>query len=126
MHAQALAASRMPKAAQDDSKFINIAKETLAKPKYKTVQPHKRIVINSKVRRKEKKQASASGNTLTIYHYVWDQYQVATAEKTGDKYYIWYTTLKYFYKGGSTTATETWIISGRHQSIQILAENISK
>ncbi len=83
-------------------------------------------MINSKVRRKEKKEASASGGVVTIYHYVWDQYQVATAEKDreGPGYHIWYTTLKYFYKGGSTTPTDRWIISGRHQSNQILAENI--
>ncbi len=126
MFDQALAASRMPKPAMDDEKYIAIAKKTLTNPKYKTVKPHKRLVINSKVRRKEKKEATASGNTLTVYHYVWDQYQVATAEKTDDKYHIWYTTLKYFYKGGSTTPTDRWIVSGRHQSIQILEENIVK
>ncbi len=128
MASLALSKVRLPKAVQKDEKFIDIAKQTLAKPKYKTVNPHKRLVINSKVRRKEKKEATASGSTLYVYHYVWDQYQVATAEKDreGPGYHIWYTTLKYFHKGGPTTPTEEWIISGRFKSVPILEENIDE
>jgi hypothetical protein len=126
LYEKALAQSRMPKPAMTDEKYIEIARKTLADPGYKSITPAERLVINSKVRRKEKKEGTASGNTITVYHYVWDQYQVATAEKAGDKYFIWYTTLKYFYKGGSTTPTEVWIISGRHQQNEILKENIGK
>ncbi|MDP6709174.1 MAG: hypothetical protein QF893_22770 [Alphaproteobacteria bacterium] len=126
MYKKALAESRMPKPAMTDEKYIEIAKKTLANPKYKSITPAERLVINSKVRRKEKTEGSASSGTITVYHYVWDQYQVATAEKAGDKYFIWYTTLKYFYKGGSTTPTEVWIISGRHQQNEILKENIDE
>ena len=81
MAATALANVRMPKAVPEDDKYIDVAKETLANPRYKSVNPHKRLIIKSKVRRKEKKEGTASGNTITVYHYVWDQYQVATAEK---------------------------------------------
>ncbi len=130
--------ARMPKAASKDSKLLNIAKKTLAN--YDSVGDYKRIVINAdKVHRtKETSETqyddvdvSLSGDitltgTKTTYFYEWDQFQVATAEQEGGRYYIYYNTLKYFTSGASTTPLNKWILSGRIQGIEIPQENIHK
>ena len=96
---------RMPKAATKDSKLMKIAKETLAS--YDYVGNIERMVINSdKVTRSEETSeidfddadVSLSGTitlsgTKTTYFYEWEQFQVATAEPVGNKYFIFYNTL---------------------------------
>lgn len=129
---------RMPKAATNDSKLMKIAKETLAG--YDYVGNIERMVINSdKVKRSEETSemdfddadVSLSGTitlsgTKTTYFYEWEQFQVATAEPVGDKYFIFYNTLKYFTSGASRTPLNQWIVSGRLQDIEIPKENIDK
>ena len=129
---------RMPKAATKDSKLTKIAKETLAQ--YDYVGEIKRLVINTEKQHRTKETSeekyddidvSLSGTitltgTKTTYFYEWDQFQVATAEPVGDKFYIFYNTLKYFTSGASTTPLNRWIISGRIQSSEIPPENINK
>jgi hypothetical protein len=119
----ALGDKRMPEPADDHDKMAEIAEEVLKKPSY-GVNPYKRLVVNSNVRRKEKKEAVASGNTLTVYTYVWDQFQVTTAEKVGDEYYLFHNTMKYFHKAHPKTPTERWLVSDRFQGSRILEENI--
>lgn len=126
----ALGLARMPPAGMTDDKYIKIAQETLKEPSY-GVGPIKRLLINSKqVQSKEKKEADirtgAVSTTATIYHWVWDEYQVATAEKVGDTYHVFYNTLKFFHKGGPTTPTGRWILGDRFKSTEILEENIGK
>lgn len=129
---------RMPKAATKDSKLTKIAKETLAN--YDYVGEIERMVINTEKVHRSKETSeekyddidvSLSGTvtltgTKTTYYYEWDQFQVATAEPVGGKYYIFYNTLKYFTQGASTTPLNQWIISGRLQSSEIPKANISK
>ncbi len=129
---------RMPKAATKDSKLMKIAKETLAS--YDYVGKIERMVINSdKVKRSEETSetefddadVSLSGTitlsgTKTTYFYEWEQFQVATAEPVGNKYYIFYNTLKYFTSGASRTPLNKWIVSGRLQGSEIPKENINK
>ncbi len=129
---QALSLSRMPKAGMTDTKYIKIAEEVLKNPSYQ-IAGYKRLVINSdRVQRKEKKEADLRAGTsagtvnATIYHWVWDEYQVATAEKDGDAWYVYFNTLKFFHQGASTTPTGRWLISDRFQSTRILEENIGK
>lgn len=127
----ALALSRMPPAGLKDDTYLAIAKETLANPSYK-VGPIRRLVVNSQqVQRKEKKEADiratgATTATATIYHWVWDEYQVATAESVGDRFYIFFNTLKFFHAGAPTTPTNRWVLSDRFQADQILEANIDK
>lgn len=135
---QALKLIRMPEAASTDSKLISIAKSTLAD--YDYVGEYKRLVINTeKAHRSEETStekfdsvdASLSGDitltgTKTTYFYEWDQFQVATAERVGNKYFIVYSTLKYYTSGASTTPLNKWIISKRLQGAEIPEANIDK
>ncbi len=136
---QALQLMRMPKTESTDKTLLNTAKETLAKPTYE-VGKIVRLVINAKLVHREKESSevdfdkvdvSISGKvklsgTQTTTRYVWDQYQVATAEPVGDKYYIFYNTLKYFTAGATTTPLNRWLLSGRFQGAEIPLDNINK
>ncbi len=129
---------RMPKAATKDSKLTKIARETLAG--YEDVGNIERMVINTEKQHRTKETSdiefddadiSLSGEitlsgTQTTYFYEWDQFQVATAEPKGDKYFIYYNTLKYFTSGSTTTPLNQWIMSGRLQGSEIPKENIKK
>lgn len=135
--AQALELSRMPQPASTDAELLKIARETLANPSY-GVGEIKRLVINSDkvTRSKESSEVevdeidvSLAGDvtlsgTETTTHYEWDEYQVATAEPVGDRHYVFYNTLKFFRKGATTTTLNRWVLSGRIQGDEILAENI--
>ncbi|MSO77713.1 MAG: hypothetical protein EXQ87_12530 [Alphaproteobacteria bacterium] len=127
----ALAGARMPAAGMTDAKYLAIAREVLANPAYGKIAPAKRLVINSKqVARHEKKEAEIRPGTVSttaaIYHWVWDEFQVATAEPAGDEHYVFYNTLKFFHQGAPTTPTGRWVLAGRFQGERILAENIDK
>ncbi|WP_288903767.1 hypothetical protein [uncultured Sneathiella sp.] len=138
-HKRALELVRMPKAATTDSDLTDIALNTLKNPKYDYVGEIKRLVINSdKVHRSQKTteaefdkiDVSLSGTvtlsgTETTYFYEWDQFQVATAEPVEDKFYIFYTTLKYYTSGAEKTPLNQWIISGRIQGSEIPEGNIN-
>jgi len=135
----ALKLVRMPKYVTSDAELVEIAKQTLADPKYEYIGDIKRLVVNTEKVNREKQTSnveydkvdvSLSGDiklsgTETTYFYAWDQFQVATAEPVADKYYIFYTTLKYFTKGSGTTPLNKWIISDRIQGSEIPVENIA-
>ncbi len=137
-HKKALERVRMPKPATNNPELKTIAKETL--DKYDYVGDVKRLVVNANKRHLSKETSekeyddvdvSLSGTitltgTETKYFYEWDEFQVATAEPVGDKHYIFYTTLKYFTRGDSTTPLNKWIISNRIQSCEIPETNIDK
>lgn len=129
---------RMPEAASTDSELTKIAKECLAQ--YDYIGHIERMVINAPKRHLSKETSeekfddvdvSLSGNvtltgTKTTWFYEWDEFQVATAEPVGDKYYIFYNTLKYFTSGASTTPLNRWVLSARIQGPEIPKENINK
>lgn len=126
----ALGLARMPAVGMTDEKYIRIAQETLKNPSY-GVGPIKRLLINSKqVQSKEKTEtdirAGVGQATATTYHWVWDEFQVATAEAVGDTHHVFFNTLKFFHKGGPTTPTGRWLLSDRFKSTEILEENIGK
>jgi hypothetical protein len=136
--ASALKSLRMPKAASNSAELKKIAKETLVRPKY-GVGNIKRLVINSDKVKREKQTSDteidnieAYGGKLTLsgktttYHYVWEEFQVTTAEPFNGKYYLYYNTLKYFTKGAATTPLNQWILSGRIKGTEILEKNINR
>lgn len=137
-HKKALERVRMPKVATQDPALTAIARETLGK--YDYVGDIKRLVINTKKRHQTKETSedkyddvdvSLSGTitltgTKTTYFYEWDEFQVATVEPVGEKHYVFYTTLKHFTRGASTTPLNRWIISNRLQSVEIPEDNIHK
>ncbi|MCU0863730.1 MAG: hypothetical protein MUC36_08070 [Planctomycetes bacterium] len=124
-----LDAVRLPAARSTDPKLVAIAEETLKQKDYGvgTVQ---RMVINTDLVRRERKEGWIRPGTVTttvsIYHYVWDEFQVATAEPKGDEIWIWFNTLKHYYSGDPTTPVGRWILSTRFESTRILPENVGK
>lgn len=128
--AAALAASRMPSPGLSDERYAAVARETLANPAYDVKAP-RRLVVNSKsVERRSKREGEINPGvvttTVTIYDWEWDEYQVATAERVGDRFAIFYNTLKYFHRGGPTTPLNRWVLADRFQGPLILEENIDK
>ncbi len=115
---------RMPSARSDDAKLLAAAAEVLER------EPHgyrwERMVINSALRTQKEDRAWWSGGVATIATYDWDQFQVATAEKVGDQYFIFYNTMYYYRSGSSRTPLNRWVVKNRFQSSRILQENIDK
>lgn len=121
---------RMPKAASTDEGLLKIAGETLKASDYK-IEGWERMVINMDKERREKRQAyirgeSANSASVEYYHYIWDQFQVTTAEREGDKVWLYATTMCNYSSGGSTTPLNRWFVSARIQLTPILPENIGK
>lgn len=129
----ALAEVRLPRPVSLDDKemaeLTRIAQETLAKKKY-GVNEIARLVVTSKISRKEKREGTIRGTTtgasITSYHYVWDEYHVVTAEKVGDEVWVYHNLLKYYHSSDTVTPQDEWILSQRFPSTQILPENLSK
>ncbi len=121
---------RMPQAASTDEGLLKIAGDTLKASDYK-VAGWESMVINVDKARREKREAyirgeSANSASVEYYHYVWDQFQVTTAEREGDKVWLYATTFCNYSSGGSTTPLNRWFVSGRIQLTPILPENIGK
>ncbi len=130
MSRQALAEVVMPDAATTNAELLRIAESTLANENYESSRGWERLVINSDLQKKEKWEGDyrrgTVRDTISVYHYQWDEFQVATAEQVGDRYFIYYNRLKFFHSGGSTTPTGRWILSQRFQGSEILKANIGK
>ncbi len=129
-HRAAVGLVRVPPAGMSDEKLLAAAREVLADPKH-GAKPAKRMVVNSKrVERKEKKEADINVGTVTttatIYHWIWEEYQVTTVEAIGDQHFLFYNTMKFFQQGAPTTPTNRWVLAERFQGEPILAENIDK
>jgi hypothetical protein len=124
----ALDASRMPEARSDDSDLLDTAEEVLNK-EYPDV-TWERMVVNYDVHRREKKTGDINSGTvtttITVYHYIWDEYEVTTAEKVGDEYYLFHTDLRHYYQGDNDTPLNRWYITGRAKGMKILEENIDE
>lgn len=133
----ALEQSRMPEPASEDDELIEIAEETLKNPSYE-VGEYLQLVVNADIAHHEKESSelefddidvSLSGDitltgTETTTFFEWDQFQVATAERVGDKVFIFYNTLRKFTRGGPTTPLNRWLVSARFQGSEILEENV--
>ncbi len=133
----ALELVRMPRAASDSQELVAMARETLANPDYE-VGEIARLVVNADKVKREKESSevdiddvdvSLSGKvtlsgTETTTRYVWEQFQVATAEPVGEKFYVFYNTLKYFTAGAATTPLNRWLLSRRIQGSEIPQDNI--
>lgn len=129
-HRAAVGLVRVPQPGLADDKLLAAAREALADPRHGAA-PARRMVVNSKqVERKEKKEADINVGTVTttatIYHWIWDEYQVTTVEAVGGEYFLFYNTMRLFQQGGPSTPTNRWIVGDRFRGEPILAENIDK
>lgn len=125
---EALASVRMPEAASMDRQLLSMAREILNSGDYEDIHEIEGMVINSpKVARERKEGDISSGavlTTITTYHYRWEEFQVTTAEKVGDKYYLFFNTFKNYASGGNRTPLNRWMMTNRIEGSRILKENI--
>ncbi len=138
---KALSLARMPTPVSTDEALLTIARKALKNaipPGYDTVGEIKRIVITSKKVHRANDvthetfddiDVSSSGNitmsgTAITHHFEWDEYKVVSAEKVGDKHYIYYTSLAYYTEGGQKTKLNQWVVTGRLKGAEIPAKNI--
>ncbi len=132
----ALKTVRMPDPVTNDSDLKEIANATFANYDY-IGEFRNLVVIKDKEHRSketstdkyDKIDVSLSNEvtitgTRTTYHYEWDEFSVATAQKDEGKYYIYWTTFKYFTQGASTTPLNKWIISNHSQRSEIPESNL--
>ena len=119
-----LADVRMPAAKSDDTELTAAAEKVLSGERYGY--KWDRLVINSGLNSKRETRAWWSGNTAKAATYAWKEFQVATAEKVGDQYFIFYNLFHYYSSGDSTTPLNRWILNKRFQSSRILEDNIAK
>ena len=56
--------------------------------------------------------------------YRWKEFQVATIEKEGDRFFLWYTTVMYYSSGPATVPLEKWVLGPRHKSAPISEKQI--
>ncbi len=126
---KALDAVRMPQAASTDPELLAIAAETLAKPDY-GVGERRRLVINQDKTRKMRREAwirpGAAYATLSYYEYVWDEFQVTTAETVGDQIWLYSNLLKRFESGDPTSPIGRWVLSRRFELTPIRPENVDR
>ena len=123
-----LDAVRMPAAASTDAGLQRIAAETLGRPEY-GVKGWERIVVTADKVRRDSREAWVTGvstATITYYHYVWDEFQVVTAERIGDEVWLFANHLKYWHSGDTTKPIGKWILSQRFELTRILPENVGK
>ena len=127
-HDTALASVRMPAARSSDGRLVDIATEVLGRPEYGYA--FKRMVVNADLNHFDKMSGSIDENTssdlvVTVYHWVWDEFQVTTAERhTDGKWYLFVNRMRNFVSGGPTTPTGRWILAERFQGSEILEANI--
>jgi len=124
-----LDAVRMPPPASTNAELLAIAAEALKNPVY-GAGAAERMVINADRTHHERRdgwiKSEAGATTVTIHTYVWDQFQVTTAERLGDDVWLFANTLKHFTSGDPTTAVGRWVLADRIQLTRILPENVGK
>ncbi|HMS18429.1 MAG TPA: hypothetical protein PKA37_16420, partial [Planctomycetota bacterium] len=120
---------RMPKAKSEDAEMRAAAFAVLKASDIPESAILRLVVTTDKVRR-EKREGSITPGTVQarveMYHYVWEEFQVATAEKVGNEVWIHYTTLKKYEGGGSKTPLNRWVMAGRFKSTPIKPEHVQK
>ncbi|WP_395020968.1 hypothetical protein [Dongia sp.] len=128
-HSEALASVRMPEARSSDAELVAIAEEVLRRPEYGY--QWKRLVVNADLQHFDKMTGSIDENTssdlvVSVYHWVWDEFQVTTAEQRDGRWYLYANKLRHFTSGGPTTPTGRWILADRFEGSEILEANIAE
>ena len=122
-----LQAVRFPKVRSTNPELLKAAQKVLSNPSYK-INPIERMEITYDKQTKSSSEGDvefgAAQTNVTVTRYKWDEFAVTTAEKVGDKYFLFSNLMKYFHEGGSDVPTGKWTLGKRHQGSQILKENI--
>lgn len=130
-----LSEMRMPKSASDDVKLQKIASDLLkdkeVRKEWGIVGEPLRTVISYDKQAKERREAwvsSVSATTAEVryYNYKWEEFGITTAEKVGDKVFLYYHRLKRYESGDNSTPIGKWFVSSRIETSEILRENVDK
>ena len=115
--AQATTVEHLPNDIKDQE-LAKIAAQTLAAKKY-GVGEIERLIVNSKKVPRDRIQTRYFNRALETIVREWEEFQVCTVEKEGDKYIVYFNTLKKFSRGPDTTPIGEWILSVRFKSGEI-------
>lgn len=87
---------------------------------------YERLIVNSDKR--SQNETSFHYDDGSIYKVVrrWDEFQVATIEKEGDGYSLWYNEMLYYTEGPKTVPKGKWVLGARFRSSTILEKNIGE
>ncbi len=106
-----------------DANLLKIAQGVLADQKIKS----ERVIVNAAKKSYSKDHYTVDFGERSIEKspYRWEEFQVATIEKEGDAYYLWYNTMLFYSNGPSTVPTQKWALGPRHKSAPISKKNIN-
>ncbi len=125
--AEALGSMSMPEAKSDDPDLLAAAAEVLARPDYSY--EYERLVISYGPHHRSRSEGTIDPGTVTttisVYDYEWDEFQATTAEKVGDKFFLFVNEFRFYNSGGNTTPLDRWILTDRFQTSEIPEENIN-
>lgn len=124
LHHQAVAGARMPGAQSSDPELLQAAATVLGGDSYGYA--WERMVINYAPRPKEETRAWWEADGIGVATYVWDEFQVATAEATANGHAIFFNELRYYHSADPTVPTGRWILHKRFQGGTILPEHIDE
>ena len=119
---QAAFVKSLPQGKPDNS-LKKIATQVLALEKYQVGEIH-RLIITSKIFRRDRKDTRFFNDRLETTVRAWEEFQVCTVEKEGEKYFVYFNTLRKFSRGDTTTPIDKWILSIRFKAGQILKEQL--
>ena len=105
-----------------DSELRKIAQQVMTDKQYRFPKPV-RIIVNAPKRSSGKDHYTIDFGERSIEKsaYRWDEFQVATIEKEGDQYFLYYNTLLNYEVGPHTVPTGKWVLGPRHKSAPISA-----
>ncbi len=109
-----------------DSNLTKIAKEVLANERYDLPEAV-RVIVNAPKRSfsKDHYTIDFGEESITKDPYRWEEFQVATIEKEGDQYAMYYNTMIKYSVGPKTVPVEKWVLGPRHRSSLIAEANIN-
>ena len=127
-HEKALAWNTFPKIRSQDFKLLAAAREVLSDPKL-GANRIARMEITYDKQRKTRREGSVSFGAVSadvsVSRYVWDEFAVTTAEKVGDRYYLFSNLFKFFHQGGTDVPVGRWVLGERRKGMRILAGKIN-
>lgn len=121
-HHEVVAGASMPEAKSEDPALLAAAEEVLSGDRYGF--SWERMVVNYAPARKGEARAWFDGEEIAAAWYEWDEFQVATAEKTGDGYAVFFNELHFYHQADPSVPTGRWILHKRFEGASILLENI--
>lgn len=122
---EAAADAIRPPADIGDLELRSIAADVLGRKTY-GLPESVRLIVNAPVRSESSTEYTLDWDeaTITKARRQWKEFQVATIEKEGDRFGLWYNTILYYTEGPTTVIKDKWLLGPRHRSATIAEANI--